>query len=173
MCSELTPRAHVPDNRIPQLMQPWIVLYFGKIKKSKKIHTKNCRYFPLTIQECLQSPQIILNQTLAQMRFIKKFTPTDLAAKKSYTLKVRKLRQFLLTVKHPKSIDISRCLKKLTDCVKSFKKMRCFLEKLTQLAQILHKRRPRRSKWTTKNIALMIESAKKGKILTQTLGLFF
>ena len=23
MCSELTPRAHVPDNRIPQLMQPW------------------------------------------------------------------------------------------------------------------------------------------------------
>ena len=22
MCSELTPRAHVPDNRIPQLMQP-------------------------------------------------------------------------------------------------------------------------------------------------------
>ena len=24
MCSELTPRAHVPDNRIPQLMQPWL-----------------------------------------------------------------------------------------------------------------------------------------------------
>ena len=23
MCSELTPRAHVLDNRIPQLMQPW------------------------------------------------------------------------------------------------------------------------------------------------------
>ena len=23
MCSELTPRAHVPDNRIPQFMQPW------------------------------------------------------------------------------------------------------------------------------------------------------
>ena len=23
MCSELTPRAPVPDNRIPQLMQPW------------------------------------------------------------------------------------------------------------------------------------------------------
>ena len=23
MCSELAPRAHVPDNRIPQLMQPW------------------------------------------------------------------------------------------------------------------------------------------------------
>ena len=25
MCSELTPRAHVPDNRIPQLMQPWLM----------------------------------------------------------------------------------------------------------------------------------------------------
>ena len=25
MCSELTPRAPVPDNRIPQLMQPWLV----------------------------------------------------------------------------------------------------------------------------------------------------
>ena len=23
MCSELTPRAHIPDTRIPQLMQPW------------------------------------------------------------------------------------------------------------------------------------------------------
>ena len=25
MCSELAPRAHVPDNRIPQLMQPWFL----------------------------------------------------------------------------------------------------------------------------------------------------
>ena len=25
MCSELTPRAHVPDNRIPQLMQPCLI----------------------------------------------------------------------------------------------------------------------------------------------------
>ena len=23
MCSELAPRAHIPDTRIPQLMQPW------------------------------------------------------------------------------------------------------------------------------------------------------
>ena len=23
MCSELTPRARIPDTRIPQLMQPW------------------------------------------------------------------------------------------------------------------------------------------------------
>ena len=43
-------------------------------------------------------------------------------AKKFYTLKVHKLRLFLLTVKHPKSISISRCLKKLTDGVKLFKK---------------------------------------------------
>ena len=27
MCSELTPRAHVPDNRIPQLMQPCLVAF--------------------------------------------------------------------------------------------------------------------------------------------------
>ena len=26
MCSELAPRAPVPDNRIPQLMQPWLLL---------------------------------------------------------------------------------------------------------------------------------------------------
>ena len=26
MCSELTPRAHIPDTRIPQLMQPWGVI---------------------------------------------------------------------------------------------------------------------------------------------------
>ena len=24
MCSELAPRAHIPDTRIPQLMQPWL-----------------------------------------------------------------------------------------------------------------------------------------------------
>ena len=35
MCSELTPRAHVPDNRIPQLMQPWLgisnlEIFYGK-----------------------------------------------------------------------------------------------------------------------------------------------
>ena len=26
MCSELTPRARIPDTRIPQLMQPWMLL---------------------------------------------------------------------------------------------------------------------------------------------------
>ena len=31
MCSELTPRAHVPDNRIPQLMQPWAQVYITKM----------------------------------------------------------------------------------------------------------------------------------------------
>ena len=25
MCSELTPRARIPDTRIPQLMQPWVM----------------------------------------------------------------------------------------------------------------------------------------------------
>ena len=31
MCSELSPRARIPDTRIPQLMQPWVGLltYFG------------------------------------------------------------------------------------------------------------------------------------------------
>ena len=28
MCSELTPRARIPDTRIPQLMQPWCYLYY-------------------------------------------------------------------------------------------------------------------------------------------------
>ena len=27
MCSQLTPRAHIPDTRIPQLMQPWMYIY--------------------------------------------------------------------------------------------------------------------------------------------------
>ena len=27
MCSELTPRARIPDTRIPQLMQPWLTGY--------------------------------------------------------------------------------------------------------------------------------------------------
>ena len=26
VCSELTPRARIPDTRIPQLMQPWLGL---------------------------------------------------------------------------------------------------------------------------------------------------
>ena len=33
MCSELTPRAHVPDNRIPQLMQPWKETIFFKFQQ--------------------------------------------------------------------------------------------------------------------------------------------
>ena len=30
MCSELTPRARIPDTRIPQLMQPWLERSFPK-----------------------------------------------------------------------------------------------------------------------------------------------
>ena len=63
------------------------------------------------------------------MRFIKTITPPDLWAQKFYTLKVRKLHLFLLRVKHPKYISISRCSKKLTDGVKLFKKTRSFMEK--------------------------------------------
>ena len=78
---------------------------FWKIKKSKRRHTKNC-YFPLTIQECLPSSQIILNHTFAEMRFIKKIAPLDLWAKNFHTLKVRKLRLFLLKKKQRKCINI-------------------------------------------------------------------
>ena len=41
MCSELTPRAHVPDNRIPQLMQPcdsfFKIFHVRLGKKSKSV----------------------------------------------------------------------------------------------------------------------------------------
>ena len=53
MCSELTPRAHVPDNRIPQLMQPchsgekpykcnncdYASAWAGDLKKHLKTHS--------------------------------------------------------------------------------------------------------------------------------------
>ena len=41
------------------------------------------------------------------MRFVKKFTQSDFWARNLYTLKVRKLRPFLLTMKQRKCIDIS------------------------------------------------------------------
>ena len=31
MCSKLTPRARIPDTRIPQLMQPWVRSAFGNV----------------------------------------------------------------------------------------------------------------------------------------------
>ena len=35
MCSELTPRARIPDSRIPQFMQPWSMeLFFQESKKN-------------------------------------------------------------------------------------------------------------------------------------------
>ena len=38
MCSELTPRAHIPDTRIPQLMQPCLV--YASLHKCDHIHYK-------------------------------------------------------------------------------------------------------------------------------------
>ena len=40
MCSELTPRARIPDTRIPQLMQPCdreIVLHLERMKEYKQM----------------------------------------------------------------------------------------------------------------------------------------
>ena len=52
MCSELTPRAHIPDTRIPQLMQPWPALdiktyIFGILLQFVKIwhHQKRWVFF--------------------------------------------------------------------------------------------------------------------------------
>ena len=40
MCSELTPRAPIPDTRIPQLMQPWLILLklYGLERKAETIN---------------------------------------------------------------------------------------------------------------------------------------
>ena len=41
MCSEFTPRARIPDSRIPQLMQPCeSVEFFGQIEMAKRIDRK-------------------------------------------------------------------------------------------------------------------------------------
>ena len=132
------------------------------VNPCKKIQEKTHQklLFSINNPRMPSTPSNDTKSYICRNEIYQKFTPPDLWAKKFYILKVRELRLFLLTVKHLKSINISRCLKKLTDCVKLFMKMRCFLEKLTQLAQILHKRWTRRTKWTTKSIALMIVSAK-------------
>ena len=39
MCSELAPRARIPDTKIPQLMQPWSVLNFAHPPHEKKGET--------------------------------------------------------------------------------------------------------------------------------------
>ena len=41
MCSELTPRAPVPDNRIPQLMQPWVHQIHKLLEQLKLIPGQN------------------------------------------------------------------------------------------------------------------------------------
>ena len=41
MCSELTPRAPIPDTRIPQLMQPW---GGGKTQMMTKPSTKEFKF---------------------------------------------------------------------------------------------------------------------------------
>ena len=42
MCSELTPRARIPDTRIPQLMQPW-VLQFNRYSWMGDSNSKNAK----------------------------------------------------------------------------------------------------------------------------------
>ena len=37
MCSELTPRAPVPDNRTPQLMQPWLEVLEMEWKEKEEV----------------------------------------------------------------------------------------------------------------------------------------
>ena len=59
MCSELTPRAHIPDTRIPQLMQPCPKKLVSECCMSPKILTKNGwvgQKFPLDMTwECMIS----------------------------------------------------------------------------------------------------------------------
>ena len=59
MCSELTPRAHVPDNRIPQLMQPCSLQRKTNLWKWE-IFSKLCYRidFTLTLRQKLRSRQI-------------------------------------------------------------------------------------------------------------------
>ena len=40
MCSELTPRAPIPDTRIPQLMQPWSVVVESKAEDDVDSHNE-------------------------------------------------------------------------------------------------------------------------------------
>ena len=41
MCSELAPRAHIPDTRIPQLMQPWQVDPISVISNNYNIYERS------------------------------------------------------------------------------------------------------------------------------------
>ena len=44
MCSEFTPRARIPDTRIPQFMQPWRQWYQYSVKLCNKIVNESCSH---------------------------------------------------------------------------------------------------------------------------------
>ena len=45
MCSELTPRAPIPDTRIPQLMQPWPAAGWSKMLKTSEERERTDDFF--------------------------------------------------------------------------------------------------------------------------------
>ena len=71
MCSELTPRARIPDTRIPQLMQPCAQVLHGTTWYCMVLHGIACR-----------------------LEICQKFYTTGFSGQKNYTLKVPKLRLF-------------------------------------------------------------------------------
>ena len=64
MCSELSPRARIPDTRIPQLMQPWICLRF-QVKHYSR-HRQN-RTFKINLKNLSQgkNKKLFLISTLS------------------------------------------------------------------------------------------------------------
>ena len=55
MCSELTPRAHIPDTRIPQLMQPCLKFELGVTCEGK-----STLYGPTSPQKCIPTALVVL-----------------------------------------------------------------------------------------------------------------
>ena len=70
MCSELTPRAPIPDTRIPQLMQPWqhpsrtLVQLIGKAKYFEKLCSPVLRTLGIHDTPSLPPLQPIVNQII-------------------------------------------------------------------------------------------------------------
>ena len=118
------------------------------------------------------------NKVLCRHEICQNFYTTRFSGQKFYTQKVRKLGLFLLTIKQQKCINISNlshfrynstvCVKfsvnshlisvNLELLRKFCKKMRCFLEKFTQLTQILHDRRSRRSRQISTLVVFIIDN---------------
>ena len=54
MCSELTPRARIPDTRIPQFMQPWMCVYKSRcVYMCLPVCHKKCQYIYVRVCVCL------------------------------------------------------------------------------------------------------------------------